>query len=666
MQYRREIDGLRAVAVLPVILFHAGLTFWSGGFVGVDVFFVISGYLITTILIDERERGTYSIWGFYERRARRILPALFVVLLACTPFAWFWIPPYPFEDFARSLAFATLFISNVHFLEHGGYFDLASELRPLLHTWSLAVEEQFYLLFPLVLFFLAKFRRRKFLIVFAILALLSLGVAEWALRNYPSENFYFTPSRLWELLAGSICAAVLYQRVQMKNEVLAGLGLAMILFSSVYFNAGLPFPSGYTLVPVLGTCLIILFARNDTLTARILSVKPMVAIGLISYSAYLWHQPLFAFARIRGAGDVADWVMLVLAGVAMVLAWISWRFVEQPFRGKTSLVLPTRRGALSASLIGILAFSAFGFSALIKEGYPSRLDIDRSELLARLYDQSTTHHAAESYCPEAGEAIIRDLCVIYTPEVPERKIAILGDSHSRVIVPAFRPLVERLNASLYLGDIAGCPPLMDVYLTGPTQELRACRDGMDNFFAQVNENGIDTVILVARWSLYATGDYSGTDTNFKLSLTPVRRLITHQERLDAFTTGVETVFDTLTSQGVKIVVVSQMPLQRHIPGIMIQNAMMLNLDDEEATKLFDQSAVDRELHDDLQSRARTVIGERAPKFGVTVLTLDDSFERDGQLIWFDGENTLYMDDDHISEVGANRLAPAILELLGQP
>ena len=305
------------------------------------------------------------------------------------------------------------------------------------------------------------------------------------------------------------------------------------------------------------------------------------------------------------------------------------------------------------------------FAALYKEGYPHRLDIDRSELLARLYDQSTTHQAAKSYCPEAGDAIIRDLCATYTPETVERKIAILGDSHSRVIVPAFRPFAEELNATLYLGDIAGCPPLMAVYLTSPIQELRACRDGMDNFFRQVKENEIDTVILVARWSLYATGDYSGINTNFKLSLTPVRRLITDQERLDAFRVGVETVFETLTEQGVRIVVVSQMPLQRHIPGILIQNAMMLKLDDEEATELFDRSAVDVQLHEDLQSRARTVIGEAAPKYGVTVLTLDDAFARDEQLIWFDGENTLYMDDDHISEAGANHLAPVVSDLLRQ-
>ena len=333
MQYRREIDGLRAVAVLPVILFHAGLSFWSGGFVGVDVFFVISGYLITTILIEERARGTYSVLSFYERRARRILPALFLVLVACIPFAWMWIPPYPFEDFARSLAFAALFISNIHFLEHGGYFDINADLRPLLHTWSLAVEEQYYLLFPLVLFFLKDFRRRKFLAVFTVLALISMAVAEWGWRNYPNQNFYFTPSRLWEMLAGSICAVVLYRRAQMKSEILAGLGLAMIVLSSVFYSAVMPFPSFYTLVPVGGTCLIILFAERGTLTAKLLSVKPLVGIGLISYSAYLWHQPLFAFARIRSLSEVPDWVMIGLAVVSLGLAWLSWRFVEQPVRG---------------------------------------------------------------------------------------------------------------------------------------------------------------------------------------------------------------------------------------------------------------------------------------------------------------------------------------------
>ena len=331
MQYRREIDGLRAVAVLPVMLYHAGASFWSGGYVGVDVFFVISGYLITTILIEQRERGTYSVLDFYERRARRILPALFVVLIACIPFAWAWVPPSVFGDFAGSMAAAALFVSNFHFQENGGYFDLAAEIRPLIHTWSLAVEEQYYLLFPLALIALGPFRRRKFLAGFALLALVSLGLAEWGWRNHPDRNFYFTPSRLWELMAGSLCAALVFRREVWRSEVLAGLGLAAILYAAIAFDNAVPFPSAYTLVPVLGTCLVILFGRSDTLTGRVLSLRPLVGIGLISYSAYLWHQPMLAFARIRVPGGLSDWAMMGLALGALPLAWASWRFVEQPF-----------------------------------------------------------------------------------------------------------------------------------------------------------------------------------------------------------------------------------------------------------------------------------------------------------------------------------------------
>ena len=463
MQYRREIDGLRAVAVLPVILYHGGFAVFSGGYVGVDVFFVISGYLITTILIAERAAGSYSVLGFYERRARRILPALFVVLVASIPFAWMWVPPHPFEDFARSLAFAALFISNVHFLEHGGYFDLQAGLRPLIHTWSLAVEEQYYLLFPLVLFALGRFRQRKYLIGLALLALASLAVAEWGWRNYPDENFYFTPSRLWELLAGSLCAAVLYGRGPMKSEVLAGLGLGAVVVAALVFDAALPFPSLYTLVPVLGTCLIVLFARHDTLTARVLSVRPLVGIGLISYSAYLWHQPVFAFARIRSMGEVADGVMLALAGLALVLAWASWRFVEQPVRGRAPLVLPSRRGILGASLAGIVALAGFGFWGKHSEGFLGRLDIDTSPFLARLYAQTSLRQADGLPCLDQPR-VPTELCVGYAPQTPVRSIAVIGDSHAWSIAPALARAPETLGATVLVGSYGGCPPLLDVWL----------------------------------------------------------------------------------------------------------------------------------------------------------------------------------------------------------
>ena len=190
MKYRMEIDGLRALAVLPVILFHAGFDIFSGGFVGVDIFFVISGYLITTIILSERDDGRFSILRFYERRARRILPALFLVMGLCVPFAWVWMLPDAFQDFARSMVFAALFISNVHFWENVGYFAIDAELRPLLHTWSLAVEEQYYLVFPLLLGLLGAFSRGRYIIVIGLLAVLSLALSEWGWRNFPEQNFF--------------------------------------------------------------------------------------------------------------------------------------------------------------------------------------------------------------------------------------------------------------------------------------------------------------------------------------------------------------------------------------------------------------------------------------------------------------------------------------------
>ena len=666
MKYRREIDGLRAVAVLPVILFHAGLTFWSGGFVGVDVFFVISGYLITTILIDERERGTYSLLGFYERRARRILPALFLVLIACIPFAWMWVPPYPFEDFARSLAFAALFISNVHFLEHGGYFDLNADLRPLLHTWSLAVEEQYYLLFPLVLFCLRRFRKVKYLVGFTLLALASLAVAEWGWRNYPSQNFYFTPSRLWELLAGSICAAILYRRTQMKSEILAALGLAMILFSTVVFDAALPFPSLYTLVPVVGTCLIILFAEGGTMTARVLSIKPFVGIGLISYSAYLWHQPIFAFARIRHAEEVPDWAMMGLAVLALVLAWVSWRFIEQPFRGKAAWILPTRRGMLGASLAGIVAFAAFGFWGLAKEGFTSRIDFEGSPYLARLYTQTTEHGSAAGLCPEASSPILRDLCPAYEPETPETRIALLGDSHARVFLPAFEPASEELDATILLGDKPGCPPLLGVHLARGGGDARICRQAVDRFAQQVRETGVDTVVLIARWSLYVSGDYDGIDPRSQLVPEPGARFMSEADHVAAFEEGLRQTFAYYAEAGVRVIVVSQIPQQRIIPGILVQNAMLLGLEEEAARHRFEESFVTREESDALQARARGIMAEVAGEHGVPVVTLDEAFVEGDRFAWLDGDDSLYMDDDHVSEIGAERLAPLVLEALSRP
>ena len=334
MKYRAEIDGLRALAVLPVILFHAGFDWFSGGFIGVDVFFVISGYLITTILIKDIEDNGISTIAFYERRVRRILPALFFVMLVCIPFAWMWMLPDALENFGQSLVSTSLFSNNLLLMVTSGYWDLASEYKPLMHTWSLAVEEQFYIIFPIFLIFAWRFGKNKVLWLIIFLSLISFTLSEYGWRLNSNTNFYNSLTRAWELLAGSIAAIVAYQKGLKNNNGLALLGLIAVLYSIFGFNEETPFPSAFTLVPVIGSVLIILYADNRTFTAKILSTKILVGIGLISYSLYLWHQPIFAFARIYKQNIITDFESYIYVLLSIFLAFLTWKYVETPFRKK--------------------------------------------------------------------------------------------------------------------------------------------------------------------------------------------------------------------------------------------------------------------------------------------------------------------------------------------
>ena len=335
MKYRAEIDGLRALAVVPVILFHAGFELFSGGFVGVDVFFVISGYLITTILIEDIENNRFSLVNFYERRARRILPALFFVMFMCFPFAWMLMLPSQMKAFSQSIVAVSLFASNMLFNNESGYFDASVEEKPLLHTWSLAVEEQYYIVFPIFLLLAWRFGKNKVFYSIILLAAISLALSElgWGKKDYV-HNFYLTPSRLWELLAGSITAFIIQKRGVQPNNTLSLVGLAAILLAIFTYDKNTPFPSMYTLVPVIGVVLFVLFGEKKTFVAKILGKKIFVGIGLISYSAYLWHQPLFAFTKIKMIEDPSVAVMIIVSLLSFLLAFISWKFIEKPFRKK--------------------------------------------------------------------------------------------------------------------------------------------------------------------------------------------------------------------------------------------------------------------------------------------------------------------------------------------
>ncbi|WP_102110106.1 acyltransferase family protein [Oceaniglobus roseus] len=505
MEYRPEIDGLRAVAVLPVILFHAGFSAFGGGFVGVDVFFVISGYLITSIIFEGRARGTFSMGRFYERRARRILPALFLVMLCCLPFAWAWMIPDRFEDFAKSFGSVPLFLSNFYFLSQTGYFMPDAETQPLLHTWSLAVEEQYYLLFPLLVALCARMGRGGVIAVFAVVAGLSLGLAEWGLAHHPERTFFFTGARLWELMAGSILAVALRSRPRPGNGMLAAFGLAAILAAVFLYQPDTPFPGVAALLPVLGTVLILACAAPGGLVTRLLSWRPMVAVGLVSYSAYLWHQPVFAFARIRSVGEPSSLAMLGLAALSLGLAALSWRFVEQPFRRAPVPLLRRRRVLFGAAggvgvlfvAIGLLADNTAWFNASRTErqrAFLGWLGFAETQAFRDGYRFPDCFFGAEGH---GFEAYRPETCLALDPERPN--VLVLGDSHAAHLYTGLRrgfPGVNVLQATA-----SACPPLSP-------------RDGDPGCAALTallrNEvlprGGIDAVIVSARWQ---DGDFAG-------------------------------------------------------------------------------------------------------------------------------------------------------------
>lgn len=432
MQYRREIDGLRAVAVLPVILFHAGFSVFSGGYVGVDVFFVISGYLITSILIAELEQGNFSIARFYERRVRRILPALFVVMLACLPFAYMWMLPSQLKDFAQSLIAVVFFASNILFWREDGYFAAAAELKPLLHTWSLAVEEQYYLLLPILLLVLWRFGRQRTFWGVVALAVLSLVLSEWGWRNKPSANFYLAPTRAWELLAGSICAFITVGKVQRLRNFLSAIGLALIVFAIFAYDANNPFPSVYALVPVVGTGLIILFGTTGTWVARLLSLRTFVGIGLISYSAYLWHQPLFAFARLRSMTEPSNALMAALAAASLLLAWATWYWVEQAFRKRANPLFMKRRSvfALSGGISAV--FVVVGLAGHLGEGFGWRLKyISNDSVSLSMIKEVETQWNRSGYSEPRNWVKDRTTGLHVFGSNTTERVVLLGDSHSQ-------------------------------------------------------------------------------------------------------------------------------------------------------------------------------------------------------------------------------------------
>lgn len=571
MKYRKEIDGLRAIAVIPVILFHAGFEHFSGGFVGVDVFFVISGYLITTIILSEKENGTFSLVNFYERRARRIIPALFLVMLVSIAFSWFWLTPSHMKDFSESLVAVSLFSSNILFWQETGYWGVVNELKPLLHTWSLAVEEQYYVLFPLFLMLMWRFRKRWILGSFFLIALGSLTLSQWAAFNKPDANFFLLPTRGWELAIGAgIAFYFLYRKPVMKSllshkaidEFFSWLGLFLIAYAVFYYNESTPFPSLYALVPTIGTALIIIFSSDNTFSGKLLGSKILVGIGLISYSAYLWHQPIFVFARHKSIDEPSSLLYGILSLISLVLAFISWKYIESPFRKKGIF---SRKQIFLLTIIGSIAFIIFGLIGYYTDGYKTRL------------------HDEAFKIKESSQKIQIDRTDVIGDSSNIQGV-IIGDSHAESIIQTLNDSLKQKKYGLKNYIKNGCPPVRGLFRFDITSYADSCHEHYLNVYTEIiNDKNLQTIIIVARFTLYLES-FRFDNGEGGIEIGPSKQVIYDDikfkdkirelsKRQEAISSRITTDISTLLKAGKKVVLVYPVPeVGWDTPRVGIQKA----------------------------------------------------------------------------------------------
>jgi peptidoglycan/LPS O-acetylase OafA/YrhL len=487
--YRADIDGLRAVAILPVLLFHAGLPGWSGGYVGVDVFFVISGYLITGIIAREIDAGQFSILNFYERRARRIMPALMAMIAAVLVAVSILFLPADFAEVPGSAAAATLFVSNVHFFLDAGYFAGAAETKPLLHTWSLALEEQFYIGFPILLFLIARFVPRWRTMIVAAIALVSFALAVATQANGDGFAFYMLPPRAWELFAGALLALGAVPAIgnRMLREIVAIGGLAAIGYAVASFTRTTIFPGTAALLPVLGAAALIHTAPGTTI-GKFLSLKPLVAVGLISYSLYLWHWPLIVLTQYATDAPLTGALQATVIAGSLALAILSTHFIERPFRNRSRYPREPLFVMTGAAMAAICVAST---GMALSHGWPARFTPEVLQLAAARNDFSPMR----AQCGNGPETP----CILGTGN-PDALL--WGDSHGIELAYALSRSPARKGRAMIQQALASCPPVFGFAMPGNP----ACAAHNDAVLGQIRANtALHTIYMAGFWASDAFG-----------------------------------------------------------------------------------------------------------------------------------------------------------------
>jgi len=661
LHYRADIDGLRALAIVPVILFHAGVNIFSGGYIGVDVFFVISGYLITHMILSDMDKGSFSLANFYERRARRILPALFLVVFACILPAWYWLVPIDMSSFAKSLIAVPSFLSNMQFWQESGYFERSTELKPLLHTWSLGVEEQYYLLFPLLILGCWRLGKRRINLMLLAMAMASLLLSRWAAHKAPEANFYLLPMRAWEIFSGAFIAfyynrgGVLKASLRVR-QCLGVFGLFMLLLGMFIYDRDTRYPGFYALLPVLGTVLIILYSAPGTLVYRLLSARVFVGMGLLSYGAYLWHQPLFAFARYYYIfqGEPPVWLMALLMLLCLVLAYFSRRFIEEPFRNKARV---SSKAFSATAILAALVLMGAGAFGLADKGNIFRFAPD----LLNTVDSARNSRSplAETCRTDAGEEY-------HIPQAEcwygsgQKKILMWGDSH---IDNTAAQLADYLpQATIYHAGYASCPPVKGIHRIDI--DYSDCAAYTAKVWQWAKTQDFDAIVLSARWRVFAEASKfnngEGGIEDFVVNFVPDTPYVNEQERragvLAAFQTSIAELADEFAA--LPIFLVYQIPeAGADVPDLYLRAASRASETIMLSTSYEVYQAANRLSSATLNSINKPNIHRIYPDKALCNTALA------GRCLLAQGKDIFYLDDDHLSYQGAAVVAKYYAEII---
>lgn len=645
-EYRPEIDGLRAVAVLLVLLYHAGFGF-SGGFVGVDVFFVISGFLITGLILREQTLGTFSLSAFWIRRIRRILPASTCMVAATLGVGACLLLPNDFSWLAESAFAQQLLFSNVYFWASGGYFDGPAELKPLLHTWSLAVEEQFYLLFPLLLVIFRRWPRRRLAFLLCGLALVSLMASEYAARRSPTAGFYLLPTRAWELLIGSLLTfipAPTWLKAWQRN-LLGAVGLIAIVASSWFYSSLTPFPGVAALSPCLGAALFIYSSTQaPTLIARIMSLKPIVFIGLISYSLYLWHWPLFAFLKYYFERNVPLDVRAAAMLASIAIAYVSWTLIEKPTRYGTwfqsgRVLVPTAAGSALTLILASVAIVWF-------DGLPYRFSIPI---------MGTTNVPSSLFLPGLRKGVVPPNveCIGATKEWRSPVSFVLwGDSHAQSVSDLCGTLAEVRGLRGIRAARPGFVPLLGVAFPDLGESVEEQLKWNEEIVDFVVRESVPHVILVGRWEARLAG--GAKEGGLIRDSKTVNPSIADSKRV--FREGLTKTVKRLAAAGAKVWLLKQVPVQDGNPVLRLSRAVA-----GDSTEISLRQGVSRNQYQEQQRNVEDVFTTcQIP--GLSFLGPGDNwFDDQGFSRIVSGEHSFYRDADHLTGFGADELFRPLLE-----